>query len=65
MKPNPDQLQALHVMARHNPAVAEFVELWRQAELEQLAIVPKKHSDLVRGRVQLLTELRQYLSPRK
>lgn len=61
MKPSADQLNALRQMARHNPQVVEFLNEWRQAELESLPFATN-NLDVCRGRVQTLTELQRFLA---
>jgi len=50
-------------MARQFPEFAEFLDAWRQEELEAIPY-GKDSLDVKRGRVQTLTELQRHLSLR-
>ena len=63
MKPTEHQVKAFTTMARQFPEFAEFLDAWRQEELEAIPY-GKDSLDVKRGRVQTLTELQRHLSLR-
>lgn len=48
-------------ISRQFPEFGEFLAEWRQEELEKLPYAADTNMDVLRGRVQTLTELRQGL----
>lgn len=64
MKPTQDQIASFTNMVRQFREFAEFIESWRQQELEQLPYA-KDNLDVLRGRVQTLTEMQRHIGLRK
>jgi hypothetical protein len=56
---SPQLKQSFEALARQYPELGEYLREWRQAELETLPYGVAANLDVVRGRVQTLTELRQ------
>lgn len=62
MKPfTPQQRQAFEGLRRQFPELGEFLTAWRQDELEKFPYVIGENMDVLRGRVQALTEIKQGL----
>jgi hypothetical protein len=61
LRPNPEQLKQIQMIARQFPGFADFLNAWRMEELETLAGSTGNNTDVMRGRIQTLTELRQVL----
>ena len=62
MKKIPAQFkQSFETLARQFPELREFLSAWRQEELEKLPYGTAANLDVLRGRVQSLTELQQAL----
>jgi hypothetical protein len=53
--------QSFETLARQYPELGEFLRVWRQEELEKLPYGTAANLDVLRGRVQTLTELQQAL----
>ena len=53
--------QSFETLARQYPELGEFLSQWRQEELEKLPYGTAANLDVLRGRVQSLTELQQAL----
>jgi len=62
LRPNPEQLKQIQMLARQFPNFVEFLSAWRMEELESLAGTSGTNVDVMRGRIQTLTELRQVFS---
>jgi hypothetical protein len=58
---SPAQKQAFDNLARQYPELNEYLSSWRQQELEALPYGVGNNLDVLRGRVQTLTELQQCL----
>lgn len=61
MKFSPQQKQSFDNLARQFPEFGEYLAAWRQKELEALPYGIGNNLDVLRGRVQSLTELQQGL----
>lgn len=62
MKPCSPELKAqAESMARQFPEVAKLISDWRKDELEILPFSRNESLDVLRGRVQALTELQRFL----
>lgn len=59
-RPDPQQLEALSHMARHNRDVVEFLVEWKERELNQLPSAVT-NTGIFQGRCQVLQELVQLL----
>lgn len=57
IKPSPDLLRAVATMATHNPVFVEWLQAWRQHELEKLPNAGTETVAILQGRCQVLTEL--------
>ena len=57
----PAHKQSFEALARQYPELGEFLSAWRQEELEKLVMATKDTSDVLRGRVQALTEIQKGL----
>lgn len=53
----PDEKKLMQDVGRQYPRFLDLLNRWREHELESLVFAPKDISDVVRGRVQSLTEL--------
>jgi len=53
--------QSFESLARQYPELGEYLRKWRQAELEKLPFATQPNLDVLRGRVQSLTEIREVL----
>jgi len=62
---NAQQKQNFGALARQFPEFLAYLGEWRQDELEKLPYAVAANLDVTRGRVQILTELRQALEDRK
>jgi hypothetical protein len=58
---SPAQKQSFEALARQYPELGEFLSAWRQEELEKLPYGTASNLDVLRGRVQTLTELQKGL----
>jgi hypothetical protein len=58
---SPEQKQSFDTLSRQYPEFGEFLREWRQQELEAMVHATKENLDVLRGRVQTLTELSQGL----
>lgn len=56
-----EQKQSFENLARQYPEFGEYLAAWRQQELESLPYGVGNNLDVLRGRVQTLTELQQCL----
>jgi len=54
-----DQKQSFETLARQFPEFGRFLADWRQHELESLVFAAPGTMDVIRGRVQALTELQK------
>jgi hypothetical protein len=61
MKLSPEQVTTFGNMTRQFPEFGVFLASWRQKELESLPYGTAANLDVVRGRVQSLTELQKAL----
>lgn len=59
LKPTPQQKQAFENLARQYPELGEYLSAWRQDELEKLPFGVAANLDVMRGRVQSLTEVQE------
>ena len=55
-----DMLQSI---VRQYPGFRDFVDTWRQEELERMSVCAEPLFGTFKGRVQLLTELQQKIRP--
>lgn len=60
-KQTPEQKQSFDNLARQYPEFGAYLAAWRQEELEKLPYGVGVNLDVLRGRVQTLTELQQGL----
>jgi hypothetical protein len=66
MKPfTPAQRQSFEALARQFPELGEYLSVWRQEELEKLPFGEGHSLDVMRGRVQALTEIQKGLFGRR
>ena len=61
IKPDPQTLQTLAQIARLHPTFIDWLEGWRQRELDNLPNVLTSHVGVAQGRCQVLTELYKVL----
>jgi hypothetical protein len=59
MKPNVEQLEMLKKLGNQFPEFGDYLTAWRQGEMETLAYGVGGSLDVMRGRIQSLTELQQ------
>lgn len=52
-----DEAKLIQDVGRQYPRFLDLLSRWREHELESLVFAPKDFSDVVRGRVQSLSEL--------
>lgn len=57
----PDDIQLLKQLGRQHPRLVELLTAARQGELETMAQTSAEHFCTFKGRVQVLTELRQHV----
>ena len=57
----PPYKQSFETLARQYPELGDFLRQWRQEELEKIPYGVGTNLDVLRGRVQTLTELQQGL----
>lgn len=63
MRPSPDQLKLMAQVGKQYPQFIELLDLFRQAELEAMAVTTPENFCTLKGRVQMLTNLLQQLRP--
>lgn len=63
MRLNAEEAKVCENVARQFPAFVEILNRWRSEELERLPYATNQ-MDVMRGRVQSLTELQAFLLPR-
>lgn len=64
LKPTDEQLKNFSILARQYPEFVEFLTDWRDKELNALPYSKNENLDVLRGRIQALTELQRFLESR-
>lgn len=62
MRLNADQAKMLSQISRQYPEFTEFLESWRQAEMEMLVACGSNATGILQGRSQVLGELKKSLT---
>lgn len=63
-RPTAQEQQVFQAITRQFPQFCEFLNQWRQDQLELLASTTPDKSDLIRGRVHVLSDLQELLKVR-
>lgn len=64
MRATAEQLHGFKNMARQYLEFSEYLNAWRSEELEKLPFANNENLDVLRGRVQALTEMQRLLDTR-
>ena len=64
MRLSAEELKVFQNVTRQFPQLLEILNRWREEELEKIPYATETNLDVMRGRVQALTEMKRHLEPR-